>query len=236
MMTSSLWLAMSGPAALLAASLLPAIKPDLSQQAVNRMAAVASGVAGAAAFATAIGVATSGALHTPALAISGIGFGLYLDSVSATMFCLVSFIGAIVLRYSFTYMDGDPGQIRFIRLMCLTLAAVLTLAISGNLLQFTLAWSATSLALHRLLVFYAERPAAVIAARKKFLASRLGDLFLVAAMLLLYAAFGSLDYESMFSAAQAMRGQGAIPLGVQIAAVLMVFAGLLKSAQFPVHG
>ena len=133
-------------------------------------------------------------------------------------------------------MDGDPGQIRFIRLMCLTLAAVLTLAISGNLLQFTLAWSATSLALHRLLVFYAERPAAVIAARKKFLASRLGDLFLVAAMLLLYAAFGSLDYESMFSAAQAMRGQGAIPLGVQIAAVLMVFAGLLKSAQFPVHG
>ncbi|MFN5412550.1 NADH-quinone oxidoreductase subunit L [Bradyrhizobium sp.] len=236
MMTSSLWLAMSGPAALLAASLLPAIKPDLSHQAVNRMAAVASGVTGAAAFATAIGVATSGALHTPALAISGIGFGLYLDSVSATMFCLVSFIGAIVLRYSFTYMDGDPGQIRFIRLMCLTLAAVLTLAISGNLLQFTLAWSATSLALHRLLVFYAERPAAVIAARKKFLASRLGDLFLVAAMLLLYAAFGSLDYESMFSAAQAMRGQGAIPLGVQIAAVLMVFAGLLKSAQFPVHG
>jgi NAD(P)H-quinone oxidoreductase subunit 5 len=236
MMTSSLWLAMAGPAALLAASLAPAIRPTMSHQAMNRVAGIASGVACLVAFVTACRVGIGGALHAPALSIGGVGFGLYLDSVSATMFCLVSFIGVIVLRYSFTYMDGDPGQIRFIRLMCLTLAAVLTLAISGNLLQFTLAWSATSLALHRLLVFYAERPAAVIAARKKFIASRLGDLLLVTAMVLLYAAFGSLDYQEMFSAAKALRAQDTVPLGIQIAAVLMVLAGLLKSAQFPVHG
>ncbi|CAL76119.1 putative NADH dehydrogenase (NADH quinone oxidoreductase)(nuoL3-like) [Bradyrhizobium sp. ORS 278] len=236
MMTSSLWLAISGPGALLAASLVPAIHPTISHPSMNRLAGLASGLACAVAFVTALQVGISGPLYTPSLAINGVGLGLYLDSVSATMFCLVSFIGVIVLRYSFTYMDGDPGQIRFIRLMCLTLAAVLTLAISGNLLQFTLAWSATSLALHRLLVFYAERPAAVIAARKKFIASRLGDLFLVTAMVLLYAAFGSLDYQTMFSAAKAMRAQETVPLGIQIAAVLMVFAGLLKSAQFPLHG
>jgi len=175
-------------------------------------------------------------MHTPALSVAGIGFGIYLDSLSVTMFCLVSFIGLIVLRYSFTYMDGDTQQIRFTRLLCLTLSAVLTIAISGNLFQFTLAWAGTSMALQRLLLFYPERPAAVIAARKKFLTSRLGDICLVAAMILLYRAFGSLNYSTVFAECGKLRGGGASVPSIQVASLLMVVSALLKSAQFPLHG
>jgi NAD(P)H-quinone oxidoreductase subunit 5 len=113
---------------------------------------------------------------------------------------------------------------------------VLFVIVSGNLLAFTLAWIATSLGLHQLLMFYPERPAAVIAARKKFLASRLGDLCLIVAMILLYRMFGSLDYAVLFSAVNALHAAGSVPGAIHAVALLLVCAALLKSAQFPFHG
>lgn len=88
-----------------------------------------------------------------------------------------------------------------------------------------------------MLLFYPERPRAVIAARKKFVASRLGDLCLIAAMMLLYRSFGSLDYAVVFSGAASIRAAGdAVPITIHAIAVLLVCAALLKSAQFPMHG
>jgi NAD(P)H-quinone oxidoreductase subunit 5 len=236
-MTSAIvWLAAIGPLSLLAGYLLPTIAKPATPAIANRMAGLLSLLSLAVACLSAAAVMRNGAIHTPELSVAGVGFAIYLDSLSATIFCLVSFIGIIVLRYSFTYMDGDPQQVRFTRLLCLTLSAVLTLAISGNLFQFTLAWAATSMALHRLLLFYPERPAAVMAARKKILASRLGDLCLCAAMILLYLAFGTLDYGTVFAVSAQMRVDGANLPSVEVASILMVITALLKSAQFPLHG
>jgi NAD(P)H-quinone oxidoreductase subunit 5 len=236
MTLGAVWLAAISPLSLLAAYLLPVLFKSSTPALTNRAAGWLSFISLAVAFISAAEVLRHGVLHTPTLSIAGVGLGIYLDSLSVTMFCLVSFIGVIVLRYSFTYMDGDRQQIRFTRLLCLTLSAVLTLAISGNLFQFTLAWAATSMALQRLLLFYPERPAAVIAARKKFLASRLGDICLAAALILLYRAFGSLDYSTVFAAAEHMRGAPANVPAIEVACLLMVITGMLKSAQFPLHG
>jgi NAD(P)H-quinone oxidoreductase subunit 5 len=152
------------------------------------------------------------------------------------MFCLVSFVGLVVINYSRNYMDGDPRRIRFTRYLCLTLSAILLVIISGNLFQFTLAWIATSLGLHELLVFYPDRPAAIMAARKKFIASRLGDAALIGTIVLLYNNFASLDYPALFSAAEALRAAGTVPPSIHVVAILLVCAALLKSAQFPLHG
>jgi NAD(P)H-quinone oxidoreductase subunit 5 len=236
MSSALVWLAAIGPLSLLAAYVLPALAKSQAPSATNRAAGQLSSIAVVVAFLSAAAVARYGAMHTPALSLGWIGFGIALDSLSVTMFCLVSFIGLIVLRYSFTYMDGDSQQTRFTRLLCLTLSCVLTLAISGNLCQFTLGWAATSLALHRLLLFYPDRPAAVIAARKKFLTSRVGDLCLVAAVILLYRAFGSLDYGTILAGSAKLHGAAANTPSIQLAALLMVVTALLKSAQFPLHG
>jgi NAD(P)H-quinone oxidoreductase subunit 5 len=171
-----------------------------------------------------------------ALGAAGIGFTVYYDALSAVMTLLVAFVGVIVIDYSRNYLDGDPEQGRFIKWLCLTLAAVLTLMISGNLLQFTLAWVATSLSLHQLLVFYGDRRAARLAARKKFIASRLGDLSLIGAMVLLYGLFGSLDFGTMFAAADGMRDSGIVSANVHWVAILLVVGAMMKSAQFPFHG
>jgi NAD(P)H-quinone oxidoreductase subunit 5 len=202
-----------------------------------RLAAAKAAAAGTLliALATAWKVIEFGTLRTGLLGSSGVGVSLYADALTATMFCLVSFIGVIVVLFSGHYLDGDPGQARFVRWLCSTLAAVLLVILSGNLLCFAVAWLLTSMGLQRLLLFYPERQAAILAARKKFIASRLGDLCLVGVLVLLYRAFGSLDYVDIFGGAGQLRAAAA-PLPIHVAAVLLVLAGMLKSAQFPLHG
>ena len=160
------------------------------------------------------------------------GLAVRLDLVSAVMMTLVAFIGWIVVRYAAVYLDGEARQGTFMAWLCTTLAMVLLLVTAGSLVQLVLAWVATSLALHRLLLFYPERVAAQRAARKKFVTARAGDAALIGAALLLGLAYGTTDIAAILSAARAGAG-GAL---AATAAGLLALAALLKSAQFPLHG
>jgi len=237
MLTATLWFALLGPLALVYAGLIrPAGSNHSSCLSTIRRSRWAAVFACGVALVTGAAVLGNGPMHTGTIGLVGVGFGLYLDALSALMYVLVSFIGMIVLFYSRNYMDGDAGQGRFLRRLAVTLAAVLLLIISGNLFQLTLAWLATSLGLHGLLVFYRDRPAGMLAARKKFLLSRLGEFCLLAAMLLIHRAFGSLDYSVILSSAETLRATDSVPGSIQAAGILLVAAALLKSAQFPLHG
>jgi NAD(P)H-quinone oxidoreductase subunit 5 len=163
---------------------------------------------------------------------NGYGLSVRLDVVSATLLLLVTFIGWVVTRFAVTYLDGEPGQGRFMGWLCLTLASVLALVIAGNLVLLVAAWSLTSLGLTRLLLFYADRPAARRVARKKFVVARLSDAALVGAAVLLAWHFGTGDIATIDAAARTGGGRALVPL----AALLLAVAALLKSAQFPAHG
>ncbi len=193
-----------------------------------RLAPALAEAAALVAFAAAV-------LSAALLAMSGAPLpsaGLRLDAVSVTMLLLVTFVGWIVLRYARTYLDGEARQGAFTGWLCLTLASVLLLVSAGNLVQLVLAWIATSLFLHRLLLFYPERVAAQRAARKKFVTARLGDAALVGAAVLLVAGYGTADIGAILAAARDGAG-GLFAIG---AAVLLALAAVLKSAQFPSHG
>ena len=227
------------PLALLAVGLVPANHANRRPQTMLRLAQAASWVAFGSALIAAGGyfiADTTAPARGLVIGGAGIGLTVYYDALSAVIALLVAFVAVIVIGYSRNYLDGDPAQGRFIKWMCLTLSAVLTLTISGNLLQFTLAWVATSLCLHQLLVFYGDRRAARLAARKKFIASRLGDLCLIGAMALIYNLFGSLDFDTMFRTATQMSESGAVPAGLHWVALLLVIGAMMKSAQFPFHG
>lgn len=235
-MTQALaWLIAIGPAALAAIGLVPNRVANAAPRSLARAAIAGASVAILVALAAACALVLAGPMRTGTLGIAGIGLAIHLDSLSSIMLLLVAFVGGVVIRYSRHYLDGDPNHGRFTRWLCLTLASVLLLIISGNLFQFALAWVATSVGLARLLRFYPERQGAVLAARKKFVASRLGDLCVLGAMLLVHRSIGSLDYGPIFAAAEALRG-GPVPAPMHAAAALLVVAALLKSAQFPLHG
>ncbi len=171
----------------------------------------------------------------PALAgaDAGVHFSLRSDALTVIMLVLVCFIGWVIVGYSQSYLGGQRGQPRYIRSLMLCLAAVTLLVLSNNLLLLMLAWVGTSLALHALLTFFDQRPQALIAAHKKFLASRLADLCMLGAIALVASQLGTLEIDRAIAAARALpEYSGAL----QLAALLFVVAALLKCAQLPVHG
>ena len=124
------------------------------------MAEIAAALAFVVALATAVQLAWFGPATLTLLAPRGLGLSARLDIVGVTMLLLITFVGWVVLRFSRSYLAGEPGQSRFTGWICATLAAALLLVSAGNLLQLLVAWVATSLCLHRLLLFYPARPAA----------------------------------------------------------------------------
>ena len=155
------------------------------------------------------------------------------DALGCLMLLLVSFIGWVIVGYSQPYLGGERGQPRYIRGLMLTLAAVTLLVMTNNLLVLVLAWITTSLALHVLLTFFQDRPQALIAAHKKFLASRVADLCLVSGIALVGSTLGSLEIDRAIAAAKALPE---LPGTLQAAALLLAASALLKCAQLPVHG
>ena len=164
--------------------------------------------------------------------VAAIGLVRLFDPVAAVMLLLVTFIGVIVVRYSDSYLRAEPGQVRFIGWLCATLASVILLVAASTLPVLIGAWIATSLFMHRLLLFYPDRSGARRAARKKFVTARIGDVALIGAAGCLWFAYQSLDIATILADARDGMG-GGWAVG---AAALLAIAAILKSAQFATHG
>lgn len=225
------FLPLLSPALLLAVAPLKAFDRD-RRRPFLAVASEAVGVLGiAAAIGNAVALHALGPRTSVLLGHAGIGISLRCDVVSVTMTLLVSFIGWIVLRYSATYLDGEPRHGYFTAWLCRTLAFVLVLVTAGNLVMLAVAWIGTSLAFHKLLLFYPDRPAARRAARKKYLTARLGDVALIGACTTLAVIFRTTDIASIL-----VKVRGSSNEIIVLAASLLALAAMLKSAQFPTHG
>ena len=173
----------------------------------------------------------AGAVQRDLLVAGPFRLGIYFDRLTALLLILVSLLLAVILRYSCNYLAGDPGRERFLRWLSGTGGSVLAILVADNLVQLAAAWMATSLCLHRLLVFYPDRSGARLAARKKFILSRAGDACLLGAIGLVYHRFHAGDYATLFAdAAGAPTGPA-----VTLAVFLIALCAMLKSAQFPFH-
>ena len=215
----------------LAAIRQPGARPRLVERASVAAATFAILVAALAAWL----VVEQGPVQSPTLGLAGIGLAIRLDPLSAVMFGMIALLGFNIVRFSRTYMDGDPRQGAFLGRLTATIASVQLLVLSGNMGQLVAAWILTSVSLHQLLVFYRERRGAVVAAHKKFIAARIGDACLIGAAGLLYWQFGTGDLATLFAALGELPAAGEVPSAVEGSALLIAVAAILKSAQFPTH-
>ncbi|MEM1048718.1 MAG: proton-conducting transporter membrane subunit [Pseudomonadota bacterium] len=221
-----------GPAVLLVSAIFALAQPGQRPRFVPRLAEAAALIALVAALGTAVLLVLNGPGTGTLLGAAGIGLSTRVDVVSVTMLTLVAFIGWVVLRYSASYLDGEQRQGAFLGSMAATLASVLLLVQAGNLIHLVIAWIATSVCLHQLLVFYRDRVQAIRAARKKTVVARLGDGALIGAVLVLFSGYGTTDIATILDAAR----EGTAPGAALWAAGLIALAAILKSAQFPTHG
>lgn len=152
--------------------------------------------------------------------------------LSTTLALLVQLLGTVIGAFSARYLRGEAGQGRYVAGLAAVLASVHLLLMADHWLLLMAAWAWAGMALQPLLCFYPDRPFALLAAHKKRLADRLADVMLLGAAALAWfeVGSGSLSALWMHVAQQGM----SVPL--QISAVALVLAVVLRTALLPVHG
>ncbi len=164
--------------------------------------------------------------------------GFLVDSLTAMMMTVVTFISLLVHVYSMGYMENDDNVSRFFSYISLFTFSMLALVMSNNFLQLFFGWEAVGLVSYLLIGFWLEKPTAVSAGLKAFLVNRVGDFGFIIGIGLVFAFAGTLNYQDVFAireqlAMMTMPGTGWL---VITAICLFLFVGAMgKSAQFPFH-
>ena len=170
-----------------------------------------------------------------------LAIGFLIDPLTATMMVVVTFVSLMVHVYTIGYMAEDPGYTRFFSYISLFTFSMLMLVMSNNFVQLFFGWEAVGLVSYLLIGFWYERPTAIYANLKAFLANRVGDFGFVLGIGLVLAYFGSLDYATVFAKAPELADAtvtiwGDRPWSLMTVACICLFVGAMgKSAQVPLH-
>jgi len=130
-----------------------------------------------------------------------VDIGLQLDQLSICFVLLITGVGALIHIFAVGYMAHDPERRRFFGYMNLFLAAMLLLVLADNYLGLYAGWEGVGLASYLLIGFWYFKPTAATAAKKAFIANRVGDAGLSIAIMLMFATFGTIQFAGVFSAA-----------------------------------
>ena len=176
-------------------------------------------------------------------AVGGVNLevGFLIDTLTATMMCVVTSVSLAVHVYTIGYMVDDPGYQRFFSYISLFTFSMMMLVMANNFLQLFFGWEAVGLVSYLLIGFWYTRPTAIYANLKAFLVNRVGDFGFLLGIGLVLAHLGSLDYGTVFQAAPAAADRTielipGTPWSLMTVACICLFIGAMgKSAQFPLH-
>ena len=168
-----------------------------------------------------------------------IGIGYLVDEFSAIMLSIVLLISFLVHIYSIAYMKDESDFKRFFSYIALFTFSMILLVMSNNLIQLFIGWEGVGLVSYLLIGFFYKKKSAIKANLKAFLVNRIGDMFFILGIAMIYALLDSFDYKTIFLNIDSTNldnlktyfGFGYIDL-----ACLFLFIGAMaKSAQIPLH-
>ncbi|WP_194714170.1 NADH-quinone oxidoreductase subunit L [Noviherbaspirillum soli] len=164
--------------------------------------------------------------------------GFMVDSLTAMMMCVVTFVSLMVHIYTIGYMQEDPGYNRFFSYISLFTFSMLMLVMSNNFLQLFFGWEAVGLVSYLLIGFWYTKPTAIYANMKAFLVNRVGDFGFILGIGLLLAFAGSMNYTEVFAKREALAQltmPGSSWMLLTVACICLFIGAMGKSAQFPLH-
>jgi NADH-quinone oxidoreductase subunit L len=159
-----------------------------------------------------------------------VDFGLLLDPLSATFVLLITGVGFLIHVYSLGYMAHDPRRRLFFAYLNLFVAAMLVLVLGNSYLALFLGWEGVGLASYLLISFWFYVPAYATAAKKAFIMNRVGDVGLLIAIFLMFAALGTTQFSGVFEQAELLAAGTATAIGL-----MLLLGACGKSGQFPLH-
>ena len=173
-------------------------------------------------------------------------FGLAMDRLSGIYVLFITFVGLLIHIFATGYMHGDRGYYRFFAYLNLFMFAMLTLVLADNFLLMFVGWEGVGLCSYLLIGFYLDKEEAAPAAKKAFIANRVGDWGFVLGLMLIFFQTGSISFfeKKALGVTSALTAIGNLPFdgfgwqaifagGVTSIAVLLFIGATGKSAQIP---
>jgi NADH-quinone oxidoreductase subunit L len=173
-------------------------------------------------------------------------FGLAMDRLSGIYVLFITFVGFLIHVFATGYMKGDGGYYRFFAYLNLFMFAMLTLVLADNFLLMFVGWEGVGLCSYLLIGFYLDKDEAAPAAKKAFIANRVGDWGFVLGLMLIFSMTGSISFydkpaQGVISALAKIGGMTPEPFawnmlwfgGITSIAILLFIGATGKSAQIP---
>ena len=188
--------------------------------------------------------------------ISGLGLtmGVLTDSYTAILTNVVAWVSFLIVFYSLEYMREDGGHNRYFFFIALFIGSMQLIVLSDNLLSLFIGWEMVGLCSYALIGHYwkdetkdwvgtpgekalgeeqAYSPSQ--AGMKAFVMTRIGDIAMLAGILVLFYYAGTFNYYQLASD-QGSWFQHLSSAGLLVPVALLIFGGAVgKSAQFPLH-
>jgi len=177
-------------------------------------------------------------------------FSLAMDHLSAIYVLFVTFVGLLIHIFAVGYMHGDKGFYRFFAYLNLFMFSMLTLVLADNFLLMFVGWEGVGLCSYLLIGYYLQSDEARRAAKKAFVANRIGDWGVIMGIFLLFTLTGSISfYDKIVGGEEVKSALGIMAMGPQdpftwaaifaggaTSVALFFFIGATgKSAQIPLY-
>jgi NADH-quinone oxidoreductase subunit L len=173
--------------------------------------------------------------------------GVLLDPLAAIVALLVALVAFLVVVYSRSYMSHD-GSPRYYAEINMFAAAMLTLCFAPNFIQLFIGWEIMGVCSYLLIGYFYEKevvpegqPHPASAAKKAFLTTKVGDIFLFAGIILLYLETSKVGHTTFdfIEIKELLENELINPLfdpSFFVIISILIFGGAIgKSAQFPLH-
>jgi NADH-quinone oxidoreductase subunit L len=143
---------------------------------------------------------------------------------------LITGVGTLIHIYSIAYMSHDHDRRRFFAFLNLFIAAMLLLVLGDSYLNLYVGWEGVGLASYLLIGFWNQKPEYATAAKKAFVANRVGDLGLSLAIMIAFATMGTVTFAGVKEHAPHVSTSALTAMGI-----MLLLAATGKSAQFPLQ-
>jgi NADH-quinone oxidoreductase subunit L len=156
--------------------------------------------------------------------------GLLLDQLSIAFVLLITGVGTLIHVYSIAYMSHDRDRRRFFAYLNFFIASMLLLVLGDSYLNLYVGWEGVGLASYLLIGFWNQKPEYATAAKKAFVANRVGDFGLSIAIMIAFANFGVVSFHGSEE-----KVGGASETALTAMGLMLLLAATGKSAQFPLQ-
>lgn len=163
--------------------------------------------------------------------VAGYSFTISTTTAPLNMLLLliVGIVTPLVVLYSAGFMNVPSEQPRYYFELLIFASAMMLFAMAADFITIFMGWELLGITSYLLIGFWHQREGTASAARKAVTTILIGDIMLLAAILIIWGTYNT------FSIATVLQQAGQHNAAMAIALVLIMFAAFTKSAQFPFH-